>query len=235
MFGKGKGGDEVEVVEMSADLISLIRNQNWDGVLARLEMNPEDAEQDLEVTTRGGFSAVKGFTPLHYACERRPPVQVIDALVAACPRAVATRAMPGGALPLHVASTWYAPVEAIKALLAADRLACKTQDELGNLPLHSACFSGTPTQVVEALLRAYPKATLARNYQGSLPEEITKRLKHENRRSLLALLSLCKEEILAKREKKHRRNRSDGFLAGIQEASDAGNPQNGAKGDLMWV
>jgi len=95
----------------------------------------------------------------------------------------------------------------------ADRTACKIQDELGNLPLHCACFSGTVTPVVEALLRAYPKAVLSRNNQGSLPEDITKRLRHANRRPVIALLDLCKEELLAKKKDKHQRSRSTDFLS----------------------
>ncbi len=216
------------------DLPTLIREQNWDGVLARLEMNAHDAETELQVTTRGGFTSTTGFTPLHYACERRPPVTVVEGLIAACPRAVATRAMPGGALPLHVAATWYAPVGVVNSLIAADRTGCKTQDELGNLPIHSACFSGTSVQVIEVLLRAYPKGTLARNHQGSLPDEITKRLRHDDRKAILALLAMCKEQLLAKRERKYR-IRSDGQTTGIIEHMPA-NPQNASgEQELMWV
>lgn len=141
---------------------------------------------------------------------------MVEALIAACPSAVAKRAMPGGALPIHVACTWHAPVSVVNILLSADRSSCKVQDELGNLALHSAAFSGTSTAVVERLLRAYPKATLARNHQGSLPEEISKRLRHENRKTVIALLHMSKEEVLNKRnEKNHRRHASDGFLQSV--------------------
>jgi hypothetical protein len=218
MFRKGSKKDEEGVEAFSpmvTDLSTLIRNQNWEGVLSRLRVNPSDAQEELQVTTRGGFTSTKGFTALHYACERRPPLEVVDALLAACPGAVSKRAMPGGVLPLHIASTWYAPVSVVNALLIADRSACKTHDELGNLPLHTACFSGTGAPVLESLLRAYPKATLARNHQGSLPEEISKRLRHDNRRSAIVLLNLCKEEVLSKREQKHRRNRSEGNIPAV--------------------
>jgi hypothetical protein len=139
---------------MVNDLPTLIRSQNWEAVLQRLQMNPSDAKMVLRVPTRGGFSSMTDFFPLHYACERRPPVKVIEALVKVFPSAVSRRAMPGGALPLHIACTWYAEETSIQALLVADRNSCKTLDELGNLPLHSACFSGTSTAVVESLLRA---------------------------------------------------------------------------------
>jgi hypothetical protein len=217
MFRKGK--KDGEGVEISFEnLPTLIRNQNWESVLARLETNPLDAEEELDVTTRGGFTSTSGFTALHYACERRPPHEVVDALIAACPGAVTKRAMPGGALPLHIACTWYAPVSTVNTLLVADRTTSKIPDELGNLPIHAACFSGTATPVVESILRAYPKATLARNNQGSLPEEISKRLRHDNRRSVLALLNVCKEEIIAKRQQKHRRHRSDEYLEATNRA-----------------
>jgi hypothetical protein len=208
---KTRDGEGVEARSpIVNDLPTLIRGHHWNGVLQRLDLHPSDARIPLRVQTRGGFSSTTDFFPLHYACERRPPVEVVEALLKVYPEAVNKRTMPGGALPIHMAATWYAEEDSIKALLDADRHSCKTTDELGNLPLHSACFSGTTTAVLENLLRAYPKAVLARNHQGSLPEEITKRLKHDNRLPALALLNLCKDEVNAMRQEKHRRRRSDG-------------------------
>lgn len=249
-------GVESEGVEAMSpvvnDLPTLIRGQGWEAVLQRLKMYPMDSKLNLIVPTKGGFTATTDFSPLHYACERRPPVEVIKALLRPCPEAASKRTMPGGALPLHIACTWYSDVKVVEALLAADRNACKTQDELGNLPLHSACFSGTSTAVIESLLRAFPKAVLARNNQGSLPEDIAKRLKHDNRVTTLGLLNLCREDVVAKRQQKHRRGRSDGYVptakvlneryeienfdpssAGVEVAydGDGGN----AEQELMWV
>ena len=200
------------------DLPTLIRRSSWEMAAQRLKMVPDDAKLNLKVATRGGFTSTEDYTPLHYACERRPPKEFLETLIKKCPIAIAKRTMPGGALPLHIACTWHAPKESIDMLLAADRSACKTQDELGNLPIHSACFSGTSSAIVESLLKAYPKAVLARNNQGSLPEDITKRLKHDNRVSALALLNLCRDEVITKRKMKHRRNRSDGYTPSTKEA-----------------
>lgn len=199
------------------DLPTLIRNKSWEAAAQRLKTNPTESNLNLKVITRGGFTSTLNFTPLHYACERRPPKAFIETLIRLCPEAVAKRTMPGGGLPLHIACTWYAKKDVVDILLT-DRNACKTQDELGNLPIHSACFSGTSSAVVEAILKAYPKAVLARNHQGSLPEDITKRLKHENRVSVLALLNLCTDEVVTKRKMKHRRNRSDGYAPTTKEA-----------------
>lgn len=209
------------------DLPSLIKNQNWDAVLHQLRVNPCDADEELHVTTRGGFMASSGFMPLHFACERRPPLEVIEALIAACPGAVMTRAMPGGAMPLHIACTWYAPASSISALLVADKTACKVLDELGNAPLHSACFSGTSTAVVESIVRAYPKSVRGRNHQGSLPEDICKRLRHDNRRPVLGILNMCRDEIIAKKKAKHAQTESMESLQEIANQAIAINQRDG--------
>ena len=197
-------------------LSKLIQHEQWDAVLLRLEINPLQAELELEVTTRGGFMASAGFTPLHYACERQPPLEVVQALIAAHPVGVLTRTMPGGALPLHIACTWYASSDVVQALLTADQGACHVTDELGNVALHSACFSGTELAIVEALTTADPQTVMCRNHQGSRPSDVSKRLRHSNRKAVLALLTLKKEEVLAK----HRRKGSGASCSIATEAAE---------------
>ena len=184
-FSRGKKPSEP--LASSQNLATLIKNQNWDGVIARLECNPGESSEELQVSTRGGFMAVKGMTPLAYALERRPPVDVVKALVEAAPESVGIRVIPGGALPLHIACTWHASPTVVSILLQAEPTACSLRDELGNVPLHSACFSGATAPVVDAVLNAYPKAALIRNHQGSLPGDICKRLRHENRKLVISL------------------------------------------------
>jgi ankyrin repeat protein len=156
--------------------------------------------------TRGGFKSDTGMSPLHYACERRPTREVIEKLIEVYPMAVMTRTMPGGFLPLHIACTWYATLDCIQALLAADGSSRLIIDELGNIPLHTACFSGAPVEVIRNLLLGYPDTVLARNHQGSRPIDIVKRLRHENRRSVMAVLSQQREEIRSQ----HQRQSSSG-------------------------
>eukprot|EP00522_Entomoneis_paludosa_P010037 CAMPEP_0172466456 /NCGR_PEP_ID=MMETSP1065-20121228/56179_1 /TAXON_ID=265537 /ORGANISM="Amphiprora paludosa, Strain CCMP125" /LENGTH=711 /DNA_ID=CAMNT_0013223259 /DNA_START=428 /DNA_END=2560 /DNA_ORIENTATION=- len=186
----------------------LIQHGQWDEVLLRVQTYPLQAELEMEVSTRGGFMASSGFTPLHYACERQPPLEVVQALIAAHPVGVLTRTMPGGALPLHIACTWYASTEVVQALLSADQGACQVTDELGNVALHSACFSGAELGVVESLTAADAQTVLFRNHQGSRPSDVCKRLRHSNRKAVLAQLTLKKEEVLAL----HRRRSSSGNL-----------------------
>jgi hypothetical protein len=191
---------------LGVDLATLIQDRRWRTVLARLSANPLEAEQDLKVLTRGGFTAVSGMTPLHYACERRPPVEVVNALIESFPTAVLTRTMPGGNLPIHVACTWYGSPDIVTALLTADQGGARVADELGNLALHSACFSGAEDAAIVALLETYPKGVVARNNQGSRPIDICRRLRHFNRRNVMSLLTAKKDEITHQ----HKRNPSSG-------------------------
>ncbi len=179
-------------------------------MLARLECNASEASEELPVTTRGGFVASAGFTPLHYACERRPPIEVVQAFIEASPEALTRKLMPGGCLPLHIACTWHASSVVVSALLSAEPAAAGVPDELGNIPLHSACFSGALAPIVDALLRSFPKGVLARNNQGSLPIDICKRLRHENRKSIMALLSTRKDEVVLS---SHQRTRASDSLS----------------------
>jgi hypothetical protein len=199
------------------DLQTLIRRQQWDEIKARLEVYPHEAGERLTgIVTRGGFVATDGCTPLHYAVERRPPVEVVEALMTAWPEAVMTRMQPGGALPLHVACTWHASASIVSILCQREPMACRAPDELGNVPLHHAAFSGAMVPVVDVLLRAFPKAVLARNLQGSLPADICKRLRHENRKNILVLLTTHKELVV-----QHSRSLSNGAMGMIaQQAMD---------------
>jgi Ankyrin repeats (3 copies) len=216
LLGKGKVKGDMDPLAVGVSLANLIERRQWSSVVARVRQDPLEAEQELQVMTRGGFMASTGLSPLHYACERRPPVDVVRCLMEAFPVATLTRAMPGGCLPLHIACTWGSSPEVVSALLAADAGSVRVKDELGNIALHSACFSGADIKVVEALLHYDPKSVLARNHQGSRPFDICKRLRHENRRVVMNLLTQKKEEIL----KTHNRDGSSGMLSDIAREAE---------------
>lgn len=213
-------------VNVTQDLPTLIKNLKWKSVIARLECNPDEATYELVgVMTRGGFTASAGMTPLHYACERKPPLEVVEALIEANPEAVSQRMMPGGCLPLHIACTWQSSPAVVGSLLSADPMTAKVVDELGNRPLHSACFSGAPFQVIQDLLSTYSKAVLSRNNQGSQPIDICRRLRHPNRRAVMTALLQKKDYIIAKQ--KHRRSKSSGSMGNVAKKAANLNDQYG--------
>lgn len=195
-------------------LAKLIANKDWSLVMKRLHSHPNEASEELSVKTRGSFFAASGFYPLHYALERNPPKAVVEALISCHPNAILTKFTPGGNRPLHVACTWQASEAVVAALLSYDSSATKIVDELGNVPLHCACFSGLSVNAIHALVAANPKSVLARNRQGSLPADVCKRLRHDNRKSILTFLTRRKEELLA-----HRSSRSSGNLGAIALAA----------------
>ncbi|CAB9503038.1 Ankyrin Repeat [Seminavis robusta] len=214
-------------VDISQDLPTLIKNLNWKSVIARLECNPDEANDELVgVMTRGGFTSSASMTPLHYALERKPPVDVIEALLEANPEAVSQRMMPGGCLPMHIACTWQCSPTVISALLSADPTTAKVVDELGNRPLHAACFSGATFPVIQDLLSTYPKAVLSRNNQGSQPIDICRRLRHPNRRAVMAALLEKRDYLIAKQ--KHKRSKSSGSMGNVARTAANLNDQFGA-------
>ncbi len=216
MKNNKKDGVIANPLGVGISMAHLIERRQWKIVLARIKQDPLEAEQELQVMTRGGFMASTGMSPLHYACERKPPPEVVKRLVEAYPFATMTRAMPGGCLPLHIACTWGASPEAIKVLLNADSGSVRVKDELGNASIHSACFSGANVQILEALIKCDPKSILGRNHQGSRPIDICKRLRHENRNAAMDLLTKKKEELM----RKHRRSRSSGLLSDIARQAE---------------
>ena len=219
-----KSGNRIDT-DICQALPILIKNLKWKSVIARLECNPDEANNDLlGVMTRGGFTASASMTPLHYACERKPPLDVVVALIEANPEAVSRRMMPGGCLPLHVACTWHCSPAVVSALIAADPSTAKVVDELGNRPLHSACFSGAPFSVVQDLLASYPKAVVSRNNQGSQPIDICRRLRHPNRHAVMAALLEKKDYLVAK--SKHRKNKSSGSMGMMAQAAAHLNDQS---------
>lgn len=229
LLGKSKkldsGASVPDPLGVGVSLAHLIEHHQWNSVVARVRQDPLEAEQELQVMTRGGFMASTGMSPLHYVTERKPPFQVVKQLVDCFPFATMTRAMPGGCLPLHIACTWGGSPEVVKSLLAADSGSVCVKDELGNVPLHSACFSGADSRVIEALLQADGKSVLARNHQGSRPIDICKRLRHENRRIVMDMLTAKKEEIM----RSHRAG-SSGALSEIARQAEEMNQRSGPPG-----
>ena len=59
--GKERKGKTEEDLAVGIKLSTLIQNQKWSSVLARLEINPHEAEEELQEMTRGGFFATTCF------------------------------------------------------------------------------------------------------------------------------------------------------------------------------
>ena len=185
----------IRKLAQSTDLSLLItKDKHWAAAALRCRSHPQEAREVMEVKVRGAYTAK--ITPLHYACENQPSVEVISTLIKANPAALERRQEPGGQLPLHAACTWGASPDVIQALLTALSSCAQMKDFLSNLPLHCACYSGADTKVIELLLSAFPQSVWPRNHQGSSAVDIVRRLSHCNRKETLHLLERTMSRLL---------------------------------------
>ena len=183
----------------NGDIISLIKRQEWETIIKRIESFSPIIKIPLHATFRGGYIAKA--SALHLVCEQNPTYEVLDALVSVCPAALTWRKIPGGSLPIHVAATWKASSSVIGFLAAANPHSAKQKDEFGNLPLHCACYSGASKKVIESLLCTNPLTVNAKNASGSKPRDIVKRLSHGNKKDVLNLIDRVSLELRQKKKK----------------------------------
>lgn len=100
------------MMEPTSDVFNRAYARNWSGLLKRLKTHPQDA---------AWFSKSKG-AALHIACMRKPPPEVIEALVAVYPDAAwinSGRNQKGGSIPLLLACSHGASYEALRIILVA--------------------------------------------------------------------------------------------------------------------
>jgi len=97
-----------------------------------------------------------GWTPLHWACNKASPLEVVTALLEVCPDAVKEKDRLDLYTPLHLACERGAPWEVVVALLKAWPDAVKEKDKCHSTPLHWACNKGASFEIVAALLKAWP-------------------------------------------------------------------------------
>jgi hypothetical protein len=213
---------QIKALAESTDLSLLIaRDKHWEAAALRCKLCPNEAGEALEVKVRGAYTAK--ITPLLFACEHNPSVELVKALIKANPASLKRRQDPGGQLPIHAACTWGASSGVIDLLLSADPSMAEEQDFLSNLPLHCACYSGAETSIIRALLRVYPQSVWPRNHQGSSAVDIVKRLSHPNRREVLGLLDMTTKNLL---ERKKKETKKKGGEEGVEVDKD---------NSLLWV
>jgi ankyrin repeat protein len=168
MMNESNNDDEGPV-----SVLSLVQNYDWSNALTRIQQFPQECQQ----------IGHRGRTPLHVACDRDAPPEIIRALVQAYPQAclfVGTTGMN----PLHIAcSSDHASPEVIQTLLVAAtevsaaahlklnlaQTMASRKDVDHDTPLHSACRCGAPLAVLRLLMLVYPEAVHQRDYEGLTP------------------------------------------------------------------
>jgi len=120
------------------ELYRLVLNRDWDRALRRVGEYPEDAQ----------FLDDFGLSPLHRACFRDAPVELISALIRAFPEATHLRdqCQFSGLTPLH-AACHYCSAAVVRCLLKSYPSAIHMISTKGYTPLQCTC------QVYEARIR----------------------------------------------------------------------------------
>ena len=100
-----------------------------------------------------------GSTPLHIACWGNPPLEVIQALLSACPKTVHEQDIDGNN-PLHIAASHPdMSVSVVRALLETCPAAASVRNKEGLMPLHMACRNAPKNEpVIACLVEANPAA-----------------------------------------------------------------------------
>jgi ankyrin repeat protein len=111
-----------------SDLYDLVLEMRWYWALKHTEKRPQDAAWHDADTQE---------TPLHLACQNRPPVRLIKALLKAYPFAATSKAYKTRLLPLHLACRYNASIEVLRELLSEHPATAASEGKYGTTPLHS--------------------------------------------------------------------------------------------------
>jgi ankyrin repeat protein len=130
-------------------------------------------------------------TPLHYACSRQAPLEIIKLLLEYYPKAMTTHTKTDGRNPLHIAVVNRLSIEGIRAIIDAHPYCVLETDRKGLTPLHVACEGKPfrpPLEVIDLLLERYPEGLGATTENGSIPLHMASRGKYAKKDVVLKLI-----------------------------------------------
>lgn len=133
---------EVDYDNNVTDLYKYISNCQWNDAMHTIANQPIEARTWV---VRYHEDENKGmmwrFLPLHSACARQPPLEIVQALIQMYPEG-AQSPDDQGKYALHYACGNQASTDVIEALIDAFPTAARTSDPEGKLPLHWLAISG---------------------------------------------------------------------------------------------
>ena len=160
-----EGSPSIRNLLNEGKLISLLYNQEWEKVVARLEKYPREAKTPFQLHQ-------KSIYPLHAACALPEiPMIVIQALVKADPegptRFSSSEKVQGYHRARSVSSSEVSSFTSGDISSISNSTASSDTMEGGSewLPLHVAVFYGLRVEVVEYLMEQYPAAVTLKNGQ----------------------------------------------------------------------
>ena len=190
---------EVDFYENPTELYMRICASEWKGAMVALENNP--VESKTWVVKRDPYgnddedNAVR-FLPLHSACARQPPVDVVIGLLTVYPEAAAI-VDDNGMYPLHYACANQASAEVVGLLLLNHGPANMVRVDMGgSLPIHlSAQWGVSSPEVIDLLIQNNTSLACARDNDGLTPLEVAIHAEdYEFRNDVIELLQIYYED-----------------------------------------
>lgn len=146
--------EQVDFDEEASPLYRAIDTRSWKAAYKILDESPKEASTWVYRGVKETSDYEWIFLPLHVACFSGAPLDLVKALVRACPQGV-RMAAHGGKLPLHIACETLAQSSVIIFLHRVYSEALYAVDEAGNTPLQEAMFCESKlgqTRVMQLLI-----------------------------------------------------------------------------------
>ena len=139
-----------------------IRARDWDSATVRVLSNPSDAF----------YRAKQMNTTLHLACLYRAPIDLVELILDANPRALLCQDSEGWT-PLHVVLLYGNDEDtALLLIRRGGAEAASIQSRIVGAPLHLACRHGCSTTIIKELLRVNPAMATTPNEFSTKPARI---------------------------------------------------------------
>jgi hypothetical protein len=181
---------EVDYDENITDLYKAITESNWDRAIQAVKKRPDEAR--TWVVRKHEDNPAKNmwrFLPIHSACARKPPPNLISALLNAYPEG-ARSIDDQGMYALHYATGNQATREVIRLLLMTYPDAAKMKDPRGMLPIHYiACWGPSSISVVDMILVANRYVGESQDEDGNTPLDLAKDGDYPERNAVVAALN----------------------------------------------
>jgi biopolymer transport protein ExbB/TolQ len=170
-------------------LYQAICNCDWDLAVQHVKTHPHEARTWVVRHYEGEEKEIMWrFLPIHSACARDPPANVISALLKAYPEGSAC-VDDQGMYALHYACGNQASREVIRLLLVANSMAAKCADPRGMLPIHYlACWGPSSVSIIDMVMVANRDVGKAQDYDGNTPLDLAMEGDYPERNAVVSVL-----------------------------------------------
>jgi ankyrin repeat protein len=127
---------------------------DWSKIVRKVNKKPSVATYSDEIH--------RGMLLLHFVCALYPPLEVVETVLNANPRAVYHKSLTAGITPLMIACGRNASPEVIRLLLRQAKETIDIRDSSGYTAIHWACRADVGKKVIRTLLILNPQVATCR-------------------------------------------------------------------------